>query len=50
MFTPVDEEHGVFGDECVGWPEPLTPEHQAQAARIAHEAGDAYVEARNARL
>ena len=48
-FTPVDGEVGVFDGDCVGWPEPLTAEHQAQAARIAREAGDAYVEARNAR-
>lgn len=35
--------------ECIGQPSPLKQEHLAQAARVAREAGDIYIEARNAR-
>jgi hypothetical protein len=48
-FSPVPGEPGVFGGECIGMPSPFTSSHVAQAARIAREAGDAYVAARNAR-
>lgn len=33
----------------IAQPSPLAPEHLAQASRIAREAGDIYIEARNAR-
>lgn len=48
-FTPADGEPGAFDGECVGQPAPLLPEHAAQAARIAREAGEIYIEARRAR-
>lgn len=48
-FLPVDGEPGAFDGECVAQPSPLTQEHLAQASRIAREAGDIYIEARNAR-
>ena len=48
-FSPVDDEPKVFDGQCVGQPTPLTQEHLMQAARIAREAGDIYMEARDAR-
>lgn len=51
-FSPVDGEPGAFDGECVVMPappSPLTQEHLAQASRIAREAGDIYIEARNDR-
>lgn len=48
-FSPVAGEIGAFDGECVAQPTPLTQEHMAQAARIAREAGEIYIEARNAR-
>lgn len=48
-FSPVDGEPGAFDGECVEQPSPLTQEHLAQASRIAREAGDIYIDARNAR-
>lgn len=40
---------GVFDGSCIGHPQPLTPEHIKNAARIAREAGDIYIEARKGR-
>jgi len=48
-FSPVDGEPGAFDGECIGQPSPLKHEHLAQAARVAREAGDIFIEARNAR-
>lgn len=48
-FSLVDGETGVFKGECVAQPSPLNKAHMAQASRIAKEAGDIYIEARNAR-
>jgi len=48
-FFPVNGEPGIFDGKCIGQPTPLTAAHVAQAARIAREAGDIYIEARNAR-
>lgn len=48
-FYAADGEPGAFDGECIGQPSPLTQEHVTQASRIAREAGDIYVEARNAR-
>lgn len=48
-FSSVDGEPGVFDGECIEQPSPLTPERLAQVARVAREAGDIYIEARNAR-
>lgn len=45
-FSPVD---GAFDGKCIAQPSPLTPEHLAKAHRIAKEAGDIFIEARNAR-
>ena len=48
-FEPVPGELGAFDGTGVGHPSPLTKENLSQAARIAREAGDIYIEARNAR-
>ncbi len=49
-FSPVNGALGVFDGECIAQPSsPLTQEHLAQASRIAREAGEIYIEARNAR-
>lgn len=48
-FSSVAGETGAFDGRCIAQPSPLTPEHMAKAARIAREAGDIYIEARNGR-
>lgn len=48
-FSPAEGETGVFDGKCTDQPSPLTPEHMANAARIASEAGYIYIEARNGR-
>lgn len=48
-FSPDAGEPGAFDGRCIGQPDPLTEAHIAQAARIAREAGDIYIEAREAR-
>lgn len=48
QFAPAGET-GAYDGKCTGQPSPLTPEHIAQAARIAREAGDIYIEARHGR-
>ena len=49
QFSPVAGGTGAFDGKCTGQPSPLTPEHMAKAARIAREAGEVYIEARNGR-
>lgn len=48
-FKPVVDQAGAFDGECVAQPSPLTPAHITQAARIAREAGDIFMEARRGR-
>lgn len=49
-FSPAEEDApGAFDGKCIGQPSPLTQAHIAQAARIAREAGDIYIEARENR-
>lgn len=48
-FASVDDEPGAFDGKCIEQPSPMTPEHLSKAARVAREAGDIYIEARNAR-
>lgn len=48
-FAPADDEPGAFEGKCIAQPTPLTEEHTAHAARIAREAGDAYIAAKNAK-
>lgn len=48
-FSPVAGEPGAFDGKCIAQPSPLTPEMIQSAQRIAREAGDIYIEARNAR-
>lgn len=48
-FSPVEGETDAFDGKCTGQPSPLTPERMEQAARIAREAGEIYIEARNGR-
>lgn len=48
-FAPDEDDPSAFDGECVGQPAPLTPEYIKQSARIAREAGDIYIEARNGR-
>lgn len=45
-FSPADDTPGAFDGACIGQPEKITPAHLASAARIAREAGDAYIKAR----
>ena len=49
QFHPVLGEAGAFDGTCIAQPDPMTTEHMQRAARIAREAGDIYIEARNAR-
>lgn len=49
QFVPVPGETGVFDGKCIQQPTPLTKEHIRSAARIAKEAGEVYVEARQKR-
>lgn len=46
-FSQVDKD--TFDGRCEAYPEPVTRKHLAQAARIAREAGDIYVQARRDR-
>lgn len=48
-FQPAEDAPGAFDGECIGQPLPLTDEHLKTAARIAREAGEIYVEARQNR-
>lgn len=48
-FSPVADQVGAFDGQCVNQPSPMTQEHMAKASRIAREAGDIYIEARNGR-
>lgn len=48
-FSVARDSPGAFDGRCIAQPSPLTPEHTAQAARIAREAGDIYGEARHGR-
>lgn len=48
-FSPAEGTAGAFDGQCIAQPSPLTPEHLAGAHRIAREAGDIYIEARQAR-
>lgn len=48
-FAPDPDEPGAFDGKCIAQPSPLSEEHLAQAARIAREAGDIYIEARHGR-
>lgn len=48
-FEPVEGAPGVFDGECVAQPDPFKPEHMHDAARIAREAGEIFVEARRCR-
>lgn len=48
-FSQAAGETGEFDGKCIDQPSPMTPEYMAKAARIAREAGDIYIEARNAR-
>lgn len=44
-FSPDAGEAGAFDGQCIAQPDPLTPAHLREAARIAREAGEAYIEA-----
>lgn len=48
-FTPAIDDDTAFDGQCIAQPEPLTQNHIDQAARIAREAGDIYIEARHGR-
>lgn len=49
-FSPAtDGTLGAHDGQCIAHPEPLTQAHAAAAIRIASEAGDIYVEAREGR-
>lgn len=48
-FSPDATEAGAFDGVCIAQPDPITPEHMREAARIAREAGDIYIEARRGR-
>lgn len=48
-FSPAKNAPGVFDGECVRHPQPMTRTHKAVAARIAREAGEIYIEARQQR-
>lgn len=44
-FVPAADDPGAFDGECIAQPEPLTSTHVREAARIAREAGDVFLEA-----
>jgi len=46
QFSLDADEPGALDGECVAQPDPLTPEHLREAARITREAGDIFLEAR----
>lgn len=46
-FSPAADQAGSFDGKCIAQPSPLTAEQLAKAHRIAREAGDIYIEARN---
>lgn len=45
-FSPVPDEPGALDGECVGQPEKLTSDAIVSAARLAREAGEAFMAAR----
>ena len=45
-FSPADDEPGAFDGECIGHPEKLDTGHVKNAARIARESGEIFMEAR----
>lgn len=48
-FAVATDDTSALDGECVGQPSPITPAHLANAARIAREAGEIYIEARRDR-
>lgn len=48
-FSPAEDELGVFDGKCICQPQPLTSAHMTAAARVAREAGEIYIEARQRR-
>jgi len=48
-FSQVAGFPGVYDGECINQPVPMTRDHLAQAARVAREAGEIYVEYRKLR-
>lgn len=48
-FVPAPGQPGAFDGRCVARPDPLTPVHAQQAARVAREAGEVYIAARQGR-
>jgi hypothetical protein len=48
-FCPDQGDAGAFNAECLEQPTPLMAAHLSQAASVAREAGDIYIEARHAR-
>jgi len=49
QFSPDASETDAFDGECIGQPDPITPEQMREATRIAREAGDIFIEARRGR-
>jgi hypothetical protein len=49
QFAPDSDEADAFDGDCIGRPDPIMPEHLREAARIAREAGDIFIEARRGR-
>ena len=48
-FSPASDQPGVFDGTCINHPKPLTIDNMQKATRLAREAGDIYLEARQAR-
>ena len=48
-FAPAEDDPSAFDGRVVRQPTPLTPRHLKSAARVAREAGEAFVEARQRR-
>ena len=48
-FSPATDQAGAFDGKCIAQPDPITPDHINNAARLAPEAGDIYIEARRGR-
>ena len=49
QFSPVAGESGVFDGRCIRQPDQLADPQAQNAVRIAREAGDIYIEAREGR-
>lgn len=49
QFAPAEDDSSAFDGRIIRQPDPLLPHHLQSAARIAREAGDAFVEARQRR-